>query len=116
MNKYQEALNRIIDEYIPMSFDGKPMNQQTADALILQELVWEKTEYESRKDKLIVGSEWECVYQHSNDLIVLDKSDVVFIKHVGDKMVIYHCNKKDLDRVDYKDHFTLCFKPIEKGE
>lgn len=39
MSKYQEALNRIIDEYIPMHYEGKPMNRQTEDALLLQELV-----------------------------------------------------------------------------
>ena len=39
MNKYHDALCRIIDEYIPMHYEGKPMNQQTEDALTLQELV-----------------------------------------------------------------------------
>ena len=60
MSKYQDALNRIIDEYIPMHYEGKPMNQQTEDALLLQELVSKETPMKP----IIFGSErfelFEC--------------------------------------------------------
>ncbi|MBN2951167.1 hypothetical protein [Holdemanella biformis] len=39
MNKYQESLNYIIDKYMDIHYEGKPMNEDTKHALILQELV-----------------------------------------------------------------------------
>ncbi|MBU9872219.1 hypothetical protein KTQ89_07595 [Holdemanella porci] len=39
MNKYQESLNYIIDKYIDIHYEGKPMNEDTKHVLILQELV-----------------------------------------------------------------------------
>lgn len=39
MNKYQESLNYIIDKYLDMHYEGKPMNEDTRHALRLQELV-----------------------------------------------------------------------------
>lgn len=39
MNKYQESLSYIIDKYIDMHYEGKPMNEDTEHALRLQELV-----------------------------------------------------------------------------
>lgn len=43
MNKYQESLNYIIDKYIDMHYEGKPMNEDTEHALCLQELVDKET-------------------------------------------------------------------------
>lgn len=39
MNEYQESLNYIIDKYLDMHYEGKPMNEDTRHALRLQELV-----------------------------------------------------------------------------
>lgn len=39
MNKYQESLNYIIDNYIDVHYEGRPMNEDTEHALHLQELV-----------------------------------------------------------------------------
>lgn len=39
MNKYQESLNYIIDKYMDIHYEGKPMNEDTKHVLILQELV-----------------------------------------------------------------------------
>lgn len=39
MNKYQESLNYIIDNYVDMHYEGKPMNEETKHALRLQMLV-----------------------------------------------------------------------------
>lgn len=39
MNKYQESLSYIIDNYIDMHYKGRPMNEDTEHALCLQELV-----------------------------------------------------------------------------
>ena len=81
MKDYKGAISRIIDEYIPMHYESKPMNKQTEDALLLNDLVNEKLEQESRKDKLIIGSEWECVancYCESyGDALKIEKGIVV---------------------------------------
>lgn len=39
MNKYQESLNYIIDKYIDMHYEGRPINEDTEHALRLKELV-----------------------------------------------------------------------------
>ena len=39
MNKYQESLSYIIDNYIDMHYEGRPINEDTEHALCLQELV-----------------------------------------------------------------------------
>lgn len=43
MNKYQESLSYIIDNYIDMHYEGRPMNEDTEHALRLQELVDKET-------------------------------------------------------------------------
>jgi hypothetical protein len=111
---YQEALRRIIDEYIPMHYEGKPMNQQTEDALLLQALVNEKLEQESRKDYLIVGSQWECVancyYESYGDALKIQKGEVT-------KITSYHNHTLAITRgIMPTQQFLLCFKPIDKRE
>ena len=50
MNKYRDALYRLDDgEHTIEDFE------------LLKKLAKEKDEQDSRKDKLIVGSQWECV-------------------------------------------------------
>ena len=39
MSKYQESLSYIINKYLDMHYEGKPMNEDTEHALRLQELV-----------------------------------------------------------------------------
>lgn len=50
MNKYQESLNYIIDKYIDIHYEGKPMNEDTKHALILQELV---DKYSSKENNVV---------------------------------------------------------------
>lgn len=119
MKDYQGAISRIIDEYIPISYNSKPMNQQTEDALLLQELVDEKIEQESRKDKLIVGSEWECVAlclvaeisskgKLTSILTVLG----VVCTFIGNDDFMSTIKVKDKHYVIPTEQFLLCFKPI----
>ena len=54
MKDYQEALDRLEN----FAYHG---GEKGNNVKIIQELVNEKLEQESRKDKLVVGSEWECV-------------------------------------------------------
>ena len=60
MNKWQKALDDMKRHIV-----GIPVLKYfyIKDADLLQKLVDEKVEFESRKDKLIVGSQWECVIQ-----------------------------------------------------
>ena len=51
MNKYQESLSYIIDKYIDMHYEGKPMNEDTEHALRLQELVDRFTKESENKDE-----------------------------------------------------------------
>lgn len=53
MNKYQESLNYIIDKYMDIHYEGKPMNEDTKHALILQELI---DKYNSKKNGLVEPS------------------------------------------------------------
>lgn len=50
MNKYQESLNYIIDKYMDIHYEGKPMNEDTKHALILQELV---DKYSSKANNVV---------------------------------------------------------------
>lgn len=53
MNKYQESLNYIIDKYMDIHYEGKPMNEDTKHTLILQELV---DKYSSKENGLVEPS------------------------------------------------------------
>ena len=119
MSKYHDALCRIIDEYIPMHYEGKPMNQQTEDALTLQELVDKEIELESRKEKLVVGSEWVCLVDCLCSVDDNKKQRKVGLIKKGSKFKIYEFIEV-LGRVTIKeplkfdipiDQFLLCFKP-----
>jgi hypothetical protein len=62
--KYQEALDRIKSERLWDEGLGDYYNvfdRDNKDLKLIQELVDKETELQSRKDKLVVGSEWECV-------------------------------------------------------
>lgn len=39
MNKYQEAMNWIVDEYLDIDYQGKAMNKDTEAAFCIQELI-----------------------------------------------------------------------------
>lgn len=43
MNKYQKSLSYIVDNYMDIHYEGKPMNEDTKHALCLQELVNKET-------------------------------------------------------------------------
>jgi hypothetical protein len=95
MNKYRDALYRLDDgEHTIEDFE------------LLQRLAKEKDEQESRKDKLIVGSEWECVvkchgvyadFSIGEIVTILSISEGGYINFSNDAMII--------------PQFLLCFKP-----
>lgn len=80
----------------------------------LENLAIEKDEQESRKDHLIVGSEWECVancyYESYGDALKIEKGEVT-------KITSYHNHTLAITRgIMPTQQFLLCFKPIKEGD
>lgn len=95
MNKYRDALYRLDDgEHTIEDFE------------LLKKLAKEKDEQESRKDKLVVGSEWECVYLCFGRHSIWNIEDVCQVTRITE-------NGVGLSNEDYmpKDQFLICFKP-----
>ena len=119
MKDYQGAISRIVDEYIPIHYEGTPTNQQTEDALLLQELVNEKLEQESRKDKLVVGSKWECIVScFANDSMFYKVGTKVKVLSLEEyERVFFVRVKSEWQEVIFVvDQFLLCFKPLKEEE
>ena len=116
MKDYQNALDWFVGLMsTQLGFDDVKNEKQS---LLLQELVDKEIELQSRKDKLVVGSAWECVVpvcylEHEYDFktIRITKGDVVIIKEVFEKEI---CIQKYGLNCDNIEHFLLCFAP--KGE
>lgn len=139
MKNYQEAIDRIkehclaspsrmMGEEFGFGHDYDMDHDGYEDEIeLLQELLDEKTEQESRKDKLIIGSKWECVV----DMMAIEKPK----NNVRGWIDITRCEKVTIISLSYKDdnwfieiggfgyyvimakeQFLLCFKPIEKEE
>ena len=75
-SKYQESLSYIIDNYIDMHYEGKPMNEDTEHALRLQELVnkaesFEWTPFVVENNRIIS----ECPEQYE-EILVTDGEDI----------------------------------------
>ena len=89
---------------------------------IFEQLVSEKDEQLSRKDKLVVGSEWECVVNTftpirafyidpllDKNYLKIGKSAVVRVVDFDDMNVLMILNSAKC--ILSKDQFLLCFKP-----
>lgn len=135
---YQKALDRVrvlktqmyIDFMYRSATKGSMIlleSEIDENLNIIQELVNEKLEQESRKEKLIVGSEWECLAKSLAPIsaryidTILDKHTIAIQKSwVLTVLEI----EKDYVKLQYEntkcflsqDQFLLCFKPIEKEE
>ena len=102
MNKYRDALYRLDDgEHTIEDFE------------LLKKLAKEKDEQESRKDKLVVGSEWECVAGCNSKHFVYDVGDVVEVLCVenGHILLKHYAIRDDVIK---EQQLLLCFKPKEK--
>lgn len=98
MNKYLEALYRLDDgEHTIEDFE------------LLKKLVKEKDEQESRKDKLVVGSEWECVVRCHGSNTFHCVGELVKIGEIEDTFV--WLEDSILDTYVNDSQFLLCFKP-----
>ncbi len=77
------------------------------------------TELESRKDKLIVGSEWECIVEcYASSSFNYAVGDIIEFGDFNDGFVLLD-EYYDFDNVKTRiimplQQFLLCFKPIER--
>ena len=115
MKDYKKAYEIIVNRQLYLS-GGIVLN---AEKLIL-ELVDKEIEFQSRKDKLVVGSEWVCVvehhveYLHDGDFYIIEVGQFISVTNLTDNIVAFQTDFLNLKCVDTLTHFLLCFKP--KGE
>ena len=110
MKDYKKAYEIIVNRQLYLS-GGIVLN---AEKLIL-ELVDKEIELESRKGKLVVGSEWVCLVEHHVEYIVdgefyiIEVGQTISITNATKNVVAFKADK--LKCVDNQKHFLLCFKP-----
>ena len=116
MKDYQEALDRLEN----FAYHG---GEKGNNVKIIQELVNEKLEQESRKDKLIVGSEWVCDVGNKAQEFGNYKPHVENIKkglivEVFDVngLIIFGHNKSMESWVVGEEQFLACFRPLKEGD
>jgi len=120
MNKLQEAYGRIVDDMetcIGADENGN-INQLTDDVWLIQDLVNERIEFESRKYKLVVGSEWECVVECYGAFNFIDVGERVRIIDVfgGEGLLaIQYLDSELFDQLPISQ-CLYCFEPVMKGE
>ena len=100
MKDYKKAYEIIVNRQLYLS-GGIVLN---AEKLIL-ELVDKEIELESRKGKLVVGSEWECMLKTYGTVKIIDVHPLS--ERVTFRNMLFEHTEKIAD-------FLLCFKP--KGE
>lgn len=121
MNKYEDGLKTLLHEINFPSKEcdvhfGEAMRQIAKAEKDLQELVDKEIEQESRKDKLIVGSQWECIAENRGRNTVFKKGIETYILEIEENFITFgHGTVYGYVRDSAPiDQFLLCFKP--KGE
>jgi hypothetical protein len=123
-DKYERALIYIGETVVWKLHEHAPKNAIIHDCFpeqfeLLKELVDKETELQSRKDKLVLGSEWVCV---ANNTVAqginfdnIYKGDLIVIDGIVINLVALKLVDEDEDRsgefVIDEDQFLLCFKP-----
>ena len=124
MNKYQEALDELEANAVQWKankkwnkengffIDDVGIEEMVAYSKLLQELVDKEIELQSRKEKLVVCSQWECVANcygehwkyHKTNKVVITK-----IYNLYGNYINVRCGQLD-DNIP-EQQFLLCFKP-----
>lgn len=127
MNKYQEAFKRIrsiqvFNEDIMLRFENN-IYEGYEDIKLLKELVDKEIELQSRNDKLVVGSMWNCVSQCLAERVamlqcytrIMNIDNMVTIAEFGCEYVNFRLldTNAPLLFTTPKEQFLLCFKPHE---
>ena len=114
MKDYQKAFDDMKKHII-----GFPILKwiYVKDVNLIQELIDEKVEQETRKDKLVAGSEWVCVTKCYGEL---DKYELIsFYEGEIYEITNTHFVEEQLELNEYlfvyTQQFLLCFKPIKEG-
>jgi hypothetical protein len=126
---HQEALDELecySIQWVVNYMDNEKADKMLNHSKLLQQLIDEKIERESRKDKLIVGSEWECVVRCNGMSFSHVEGTIVKIKYLNyDAEVLTTPLTElenyldpwgeyvDIDEVFTTSQFLLCFKPIK---
>ena len=131
MNKYQEALDRILSYaymYLAYRTDATQKELESyvrgilQDKRMIEKLINEKIEFESRKEKLVVGSEWECVVEclaeryteNVSYTRIMRLSDSFIVTKIGYSYIVVRLPQIDF-LAEYTmptDQFLLCFKHL----
>ena len=111
--QYQMALNTLL--MISSEHLGFRLHYEKN---LMQELIDYKFEQESRKDKLIVGSEWECVAENRGRNTVFKKGIEIYIWEIEANFITFgHGTVYGYVRDSVPiDQFLLCFKFLKEGE
>lgn len=119
MNKYQEALDCLHAQATYYK------NNDEADDCkkTLQELVNEKIEQQSRKDKLVEGSKWVCELDNKAQefgnykphVENIKKGLIVEVFNVNGLIIFGH-DKSMESWVIGEEQFIACFRPLKEGE
>ena len=133
--KYQEALDELEGNAVQWKankkwnkehgffIDDVGIDEMIAYSKLLQELVDKEIELESRKDKLVVGSEWECVAECRAPSQLFKKGQIVSVTSIfiEETVWLFYKHFSEMLKKEYedetnmpKDQFLLCFAP--KGE
>jgi len=112
MSKYQKALNQWKHDSNKVLGDME-FNDNEEEIMELQELIDKETELESRKDKLVVGSEWVCIAECTGvfwgDWFPIIKGTVVKIANIENDQWVNLSSDESIK----KEQFLLCFMPKE---
>lgn len=122
MNKYEESLDWLKKTFNQYLGDWQLSSVHFGIHRDFKELVDKETELESRKEKLVVGSVWECVVDclvetDNLQLFRLTKRGCVSVKILKHNANYVDVEYKSLllNRVSLlsmpTDQFLLCFKP-----
>ena len=106
-NAIQWASNHKYNEKHNFYIDSEMCDEMLNHSKLLQQLIDEKVEQESRKDKLIVGSEWECICKTYGKVKIIDI-------HPLSKTVTFR--NMLFSQTEKIDDFILCFKPLKEGD
>lgn len=123
---YQEALDEL--ECYALQWSANYGNEEMADEVLrnsklLQQLIDEKVEKESRKDKLVEGSKWVCELDNKAQefgnykphVENIKKGLIVEVFNVNGLIIFGH-DKSMESWVIGKEQFIACFRPLKEGE
>ena len=116
MRNFEQIYNSIELDLRSYGSPGSRCFTSYEEMFAVRDVLREKHEQLSRKDKLVVGSEWECIVPHKAEsgwCLIGTPFTITEIKDgwVFSEKVILNIK---FESFDFIEHFLLCFKP--KGE